>query len=124
MAMDANTISLMHFDGNLIDETGRIWTPNGGISTGTGQSKFGGSSLLCGNLKTITTPMSSDLNFGIQNFTVEWWEYLTNSNNTLGDCFFAIQASYTGTYRDWETDRKSTRLNSSHLKLSRMPSSA
>ena len=30
---------------------------------------------------------------------------------------------YTG-YRDWETDRKSTRLNSSHLKLSRMPSSA
>ena len=24
----------------------------------------------------------------------------------------------------WETDRKSTRLNSSHLKLSRMPSSA
>ena len=29
-----------------------------------------------------------------------------------------------GNYRDWETDRKSTRLNSSHLKLSRMPSSA
>ena len=29
-----------------------------------------------------------------------------------------------GHYRDWETDRKSTRLNSSHLKLSRMPSSA
>ena len=27
-------------------------------------------------------------------------------------------------YRDWETDQKSTRLNSSHLKLSRMPSSA
>ena len=25
---------------------------------------------------------------------------------------------------DWEADRKSTRLNSSHLKLSRMPSSA
>ena len=31
---------------------------------------------------------------------------------------------YIGEYRDWETDRKSTRLNSSHLKLSRMPSSA
>ena len=30
----------------------------------------------------------------------------------------------TSAYRDWETDRKSTRLNSSHLKLSRMPSSA
>ena len=31
------------------------------------------------------------------------------------------QTSY---YRDWETDRKSTRLNSSHRSLSRMPSSA
>ena len=27
-------------------------------------------------------------------------------------------------YRDWATDRKSTRLNSSHRSLSRMPSSA
>ena len=31
-----------------------------------------------------------------------------------------IQSSY----RDWETDRKSTRLNSSHRSLSRMPSSS
>ena len=30
----------------------------------------------------------------------------------------------TASYRDWETDRKSTRLNSSHRSLSRMPSSA
>ena len=29
-----------------------------------------------------------------------------------------------GDYRDWETDRKSTRLNSSHITRSRMPSSA
>ena len=27
-------------------------------------------------------------------------------------------------YRDWETDRKSTRLNSSHITRSRMPTSA
>ena len=31
---------------------------------------------------------------------------------------------YGGNYRDWETDRKSTRLNSSHSAKSRMPSSA
>ena len=30
----------------------------------------------------------------------------------------------TSSYRDWETDRKSTRLNSSHSGESRMPSSA
>ena len=31
---------------------------------------------------------------------------------------------YANNYRDWETDRKSTRLNSSHSRASRMPSSA
>ena len=31
---------------------------------------------------------------------------------------------WTPEYRDWETDRKSTRLNSSHSAKSRMPSSA
>ena len=31
---------------------------------------------------------------------------------------------YIAMYRDWETDRKSTRLNSSHSGESRMPSSA
>ena len=31
---------------------------------------------------------------------------------------------YCALYRDWETDRKSTRLNSSHEFVSRMPSSA
>ena len=34
------------------------------------------------------------------------------------------QANVKGSYRDWETDRKSTRLNSSHSAKSRMPSSA
>ena len=32
--------------------------------------------------------------------------------------------NYELAYRDWETDRKSTRLNSSHSAKSRMPSSA
>ena len=32
--------------------------------------------------------------------------------------------SFLVVYRDWETDRKSTRLNSSHSAKSRMPSSA
>ena len=34
------------------------------------------------------------------------------------------QTTETNFYRDWETDRKSTRLNSSHITRSRMPSSA
>ena len=35
-----------------------------------------------------------------------------------------ILTNFTRGYRDWETDRKSTRLNSSHEIPSRMPSSA
>ena len=47
-----------------------------------------------------------------------------------GERVWVMQASYPVTgrdgvpYRDWETDRKSTRLNSSHEIPSRMPSSA
>ena len=35
-----------------------------------------------------------------------------------------METRFRAPYRDWETDRKSTRLNSSHRSLSRMPSSA
>ena len=35
-----------------------------------------------------------------------------------------IRSKIQAWYRDWETDRKSTRLNSSHSAKSRMPSSA
>ena len=35
-----------------------------------------------------------------------------------------IEESLRNFYRDWETDRKSTRLNSSHSGESRMPTSA
>ena len=42
-------------------------------------------------------------------------KYYQKKNKRLG---------YGTVYRDWETDRKSTRLNSSHEIPSRMPSSA
>ena len=61
--------------------------------------------------------------------------YGTLYNNTTGNSNTAIGrgtllSNTEGTnntaigYRDWETDRKSTRLNSSHSRASRMPSSA
>ena len=37
---------------------------------------------------------------------------------------YFLSDAYVSEYRDWETDRKSTRLNSSHSAKSRMPSSA
>ena len=46
---------------------------------------------------------------------LEFVQYLDGTREKLTD---------KPSYRDWETDRKSTRLNSSHRSLSRMPSSA
>ena len=40
------------------------------------------------------------------------------------DMAFNLASEGAWCYRDWETDRKSTRLNSSHSAKSRMPSSA
>ena len=42
----------------------------------------------------------------------------------LGIKIHMIVGNHDTAYRDWETDRKSTRLNSSHSRASRMPSSA
>ena len=47
-----------------------------------------------------------------------WYKNLDNKTSTTTENY-NINA-----YRDWETDRKSTRLNSSHSGESRMPSSA
>ena len=46
------------------------------------------------------------------------------NNGSVGDYVTISGIIRDFKYRDWETDRKSTRLNSSHRSLSRMPSSA
>ena len=42
----------------------------------------------------------------------------------IAKTFMGLEEVLASAYRDWETDRKSTRLNSSHITRSRMPSSA
>ena len=50
------------------------------------------------------------------------------AENKLSECdqriYVLNNSRFIMSYRDWETDRKSTRLNSSHSRASRMPSSA
>ena len=60
-----------------------------------------------------------------------WWclGYLSPLDNgavakITGGFSGSVESYLLAAYRDWETDRKSTRLNSSHRSLSRMPSSA
>ena len=60
--------------------------------------------------------------FGIAHF-VEHMVFKGTKNRNATEIMEAIE-NVGGYYRDWETDRKSTRLNSSHSAKSRMPSSA
>ena len=55
------------------------------------------------------SPSSPTGNIG---YNLRYWQWKSN-----------IDTVHAGN-RDWETDRKSTRLNSSHSAKSRMPSSA
>ena len=64
-------------------------------------------------------------------YRTQVWEYVTKDGGERVRKPVFICKYYTAwrnmlerCYRDWETDRKSTRLNSSHSAKSRMPSSA
>ena len=75
--------------------------------------------------KTLQTEAQTDLTeLDIKNYQVKIENILADTNlKTDEDRIKAVQAA-ARYYRDWETDRKSTRLNSSHEIPSRMPSSA
>lgn len=84
--VDEYTVSLLHFDGGLTDETGKVWTAQNGAAINTTQSKFGESSLyLNGTNQYLATLGSTDFDFGSGDFTIDWWEYrtATNANVTI-----------------------------------------
>lgn len=72
MAVDQYTVSLLHFNEGLKDETGKVWTAFGGASTD------GGTSL---NLSTssqgLTTPIHTDFALGDVDFTIDCWVFKT-----------------------------------------------
>lgn len=68
------TKSLLHFDGNFTDASGKVWTSNGGIVTSTGSAKFGSASLLDNGTtgRYLSTPDAVDLHL-TSDFTVEFF---------------------------------------------------
>ena len=63
-------------------------------------------------------------NVEIDEIKGELREWLDEKGVIGGDWYEVVWGVLMEDYRDWETDRKSTRLNSSHSRASRMPSSA
>ena len=60
----------------------------------------------------------------LRHFPVQWWTWLECASLVETMCLIGLSLALLVWRRAPELDRKSTRLNSSHLKLSRMPSSA
>ena len=74
--------------------------------------------IMLDNLDTLNDIHKPQLDgIGYQDLMEKWMHADANDKAAVGK-------TIAWTYRDWETDRKSTRLNSSHRSLSRMPSSA
>lgn len=98
MALDQYTVSLLHFDDGLKDETGKVWTAKNGASVSTVQSKFGGSSLFLDHTKNqyASIPTSTDFDFGANDFTIDWWEYRTTTATNVNSVTISKQASDTG----------------------------
>ena len=94
-----------------------------GLSYFTGKITAGNASTtnfsVSGN--AFVTGQSSLATASATSLTVSGQTYLNTASATA---LTATNLYTTYLYRDWETDRKSTRLNSSHEIPSRMPSSA
>lgn len=74
-AVDQNTVALLHFEEGFRDENGRIWTANGGLTTSTIDRKYGSNSVYFDGTtdKNLSTPNTSDLLFGAEPFTIDFW---------------------------------------------------
>lgn len=66
-------VALLHFDGDYVDQTGRIWSQTGEFLTSSDNKVFGSASAYFPptGLRGLVTPSTPDLNLGSDDFTVE-----------------------------------------------------
>ena len=80
----ADVVSLLHLNTNFFDQIGKTWAANGGTAISTSHPKFGTGSLNVGGSvgpttnAGITTPSSTDFDFGTGDFTIDWQQYWTS----------------------------------------------
>lgn len=108
---------LLHFDGTngattIVDETGRAWTGHNSAALTTSTPKFGtASGAFVGTNGSAgstywDTPSASSLDLGTAPFTVEWWQWWTNTTGTqigfdrgyTGSGGLVVQAGSAGEY--------------------------
>lgn len=96
----AKTSSLLHFDNNIIDDSGKTWTNNGSATFDATNKKFGSHSIsFNGTSQYLTTPTHSDFNFGNEDFTIDYWARPTTLDGAPRKMFVTDSISiyvYTG----------------------------
>lgn len=79
---NAKISSLLHFNNNIVDDTGRVWT-NNGATFDTTNKKFGSASLSIQSSQCLTTPCSSGFHLENKDFTMELWVRFSVLNTTV-----------------------------------------
>jgi hypothetical protein len=78
--VDKYTVSLLHFDDGIKDETGKVWTTVGSPSISAIKSKLGRNSCWFDGNSYLETNTNEDFIFGTEDFTIDWWEYKTSAH--------------------------------------------
>lgn len=101
-------VSLLPMNGTngsttFTDRKGKVWTTNGNSIISTARFKFGGSSgFFDGAGDFLSSPDSSDFEFGAGDFTIEAWIFLTGySSGYSGNFSSAIMSKDGNTGRGW-----------------------
>lgn len=93
--VDEYTVSLLHFEDGIKDETGKEWKINGAAAVSAAKSKFGTSALYL-NSKGSSISMPSPLADLFQSpYTIELWFYPTSFDGGEGDQY-GVLVGFTG----------------------------
>ena len=85
ITFDSYTMLCCHFDSAFIDNSPKAHSLSvlGAATISSAQAKFGGgSALFDGNTAGVTAADSADFAFGIGDFTLDCWAYLTNPTSS------------------------------------------
>lgn len=82
--VDEHTVSLLHFDDGITDETGKTWTSDGDISYSSDIKKLGTKSIYFNN--GVLTYKDSNQQFVLDtnDFTIECYIYITSESTRYG----------------------------------------
>ncbi|MBP2633994.1 MAG: hypothetical protein H6Q70_4622 [Firmicutes bacterium] len=87
--LDKYTVSLLHFDDEIKDETGKVWTAKNSAAVSTAESKFGKSSLYLNSTQYLSSPNNGDFSFNSGDFTVECW-VKRNDYSNINQALFEV----------------------------------